>query len=335
MRNYKGLIETPSWVFSITFYFKIFFFAILIVLFLPWQQFTVGKGRITTLDPKDRLQEIHAPITGIIKKWSVIEGQLVSKGDTIVELMDNDPEILMRLEADRVASEEMLKSAELAYQTSKINQKRQENLFDKGLTSRKDYEAAQIRVSQLKIEVSKAQAQLLKSERELARQKTQLVVAPKDGYVVRILPGEGGQILKAGDVLVVFAPIAEQLAAEVWIDPNDIPLLRVGNTARIQFAGWPAVQTAGYPSLAINTFGGEIHLVDTASSKDGMFRVLLKPTEPWPSELYLKQGTLLSANIHFGTVLLIWEIWRLVNGVAPNRYPIQDELEKLFLMKTQ
>ena len=40
---------------------------------------------------------VQARTSGVLMKWHVREGQRVQKGDPIVDLADNDPEILQRM----------------------------------------------------------------------------------------------------------------------------------------------------------------------------------------------------------------------------------------------
>jgi multidrug resistance efflux pump len=68
---------------------------------LPWTQNINTAGKITSLRPEDRPQTIHSTISGRIEKWMVSEGQLIHKGDTIVQLSETkekyfDPEMLER-----------------------------------------------------------------------------------------------------------------------------------------------------------------------------------------------------------------------------------------------
>lgn len=59
-----------------------------IALFFPWTQNISGKGQVTTLKLDQRPQTIQSPIPGKIEKWFVQEGDLVKKGDTILEISE-------------------------------------------------------------------------------------------------------------------------------------------------------------------------------------------------------------------------------------------------------
>ncbi len=64
------------------------FLVFLAILFLPWSQNIQTKGKITTLNPNQRPQNIESTIAGRIEKWYVREGQFVAKGDTIAFLSE-------------------------------------------------------------------------------------------------------------------------------------------------------------------------------------------------------------------------------------------------------
>jgi multidrug efflux pump subunit AcrA (membrane-fusion protein) len=67
----------------------------------PWQQNIPGSGRVIAFNPEERLQQVESPIDGRIAQWHVVEGASVKRGDPIVDLTDNDPSILQRLNDER------------------------------------------------------------------------------------------------------------------------------------------------------------------------------------------------------------------------------------------
>lgn len=85
-------------------FFKILlglFIILLFMLFLPWTQNLQSEGFVTALRPDERPQTIQNTIPGKIEKWYVAEGDLVSKGDTILYLTEIkteyfDPELIER-----------------------------------------------------------------------------------------------------------------------------------------------------------------------------------------------------------------------------------------------
>jgi membrane fusion protein, adhesin transport system len=71
------------------------------LLFLPWQQTVQGKGRVIAFDPTHRQQIITARVSGQISSWKVVENQEVKRGDLLVEIEDNDPDLADRLKEQR------------------------------------------------------------------------------------------------------------------------------------------------------------------------------------------------------------------------------------------
>jgi multidrug efflux pump subunit AcrA (membrane-fusion protein) len=310
-------------------------FVFIVLMFCPWIAFTVGKGQITAINPNERVQTITAPLGGFIKTWHVKEGDRVKEGQLIADLVDNDPALLSRLETEKNAAETGLASAKLMMDTANIDRERQKSLFEQGLSSRKDYEKAKIEFSKLSVEHSKNLAILTKSQTQLSRQSTQRIVSPRNGTITRIIPGERGMLIKAGNPIAIFAPDVEIPAVELWIDGNDASMLKVGQSAELQFEGWPAIQIAGWPSIAIGTFKGKVHLVDQASSRGGKFRVLLVPSSKWPSQNILRLGVHAKGYIKLSSSFVLKEVWRQLNGFPPVLEPIQDELNKMLSSKDQ
>lgn len=297
--------------------------------FTPWITFTAGQGQVTAIDPNERVQTITASVDGFIGEWFVREGQSIRAGDIIVDLVDNDPRRLHRLREQRDAAKTALDSAELMMKTAQIDYHRQKTLFRQGLSSRKDFELAKIKVEQLNLDKAKNVAELTKTQTELSRQSSQRILAPRDGIVTRILPGERGQLIKSGSPIVVFTPVVTKPAVEIWIDGNDAAYLKKNLSAQVIFEGWPTMQIPGWPSLAINTFEGKVYLVDQASSLDGKFRVLLTPNSRWPSQKLLRLGMHAKSYIKIRDSFILREIWRIMNGFPPLQEPINDELNRI------
>ena len=70
------------------------FVFLLIVLLLPWTQNISSSGHVTTLYQDQRPQQINTVIPGKIIKWYIKEGDVVKKGDTLVQLADTKDDYL-------------------------------------------------------------------------------------------------------------------------------------------------------------------------------------------------------------------------------------------------
>lgn len=291
---------------------------LLLLAMTPWQQTSSGYGRVTAYDPNDRAQNITATVSGLVEEWLVQDGQMVKKGDPIVRIIDNDPNYLSRLESKRDAAMMKFEAAKVSSDTARLNFHRQEQLMNEGLSSRKEFEKSKITYKKLQADEANAAVELATAEVDLSRQQLQVVMAPRDGQILRILLGSGTTNVKVGDPLLQFVPSTSNNIVELFVVGNDLPLVYPGRKVRLQFEGWPSVQFSGFPSVAIGSFGGVVTVVDPSVSPEGVFRVLVKPdpedSVDWPDQTYLRQGARTIGLVILDQVSIGYELWRKVNG---------------------
>lgn len=299
-----------------------------LIAILPWVQTSEGIGTLTTLDPADRVQEISALVDGRIDKWFVKEGEVVNKDQPIVEIVDNDPQYVERLKADRDAALKKYEADKMAAETALLDFDRQKELFDQGLTSRVKFEKAKINYHKLIAKEAEAASKLAQSEVKFSRQQRQIVTAPSNGIIQQLLSGNSSSIIKKGTQLAIFVPESKSLAVEIYVDGNDIPLIHKGRKVQLEFEGFPAFQFSGWPGLSFGTFQGKVASVDSTVSKNGKFRVMVVPSDPekWPSDNILRRGAKVMGWIQMNTVSLAYEIWRQFNGFPPT--PDELAIEK-------
>ena len=173
---------------------------------VPWQQAVPASGQVVAFDPVQRRQFVEAPIDGRIVRWAIVEGSRVRKGDVLLEISDNDPALVDRMETEReategvrqaalrkaeslrlmverlgltrdravaaaesrvmvaedraVAASRALEASEAAERTAKLNLERQLLLNQRGLSSRRNFELAQLQSDQTAAAVNKARADL-------------------------------------------------------------------------------------------------------------------------------------------------------------------------------
>jgi multidrug resistance efflux pump len=183
-----------------------------------------------------------------------------------------------------------------------------------------DVAKAESEVAKAQSEVEKTEQSLTKLKTAVSRQQRQVITAPRDGRILKLLVNEGGEMVKEGDPLCIIVPDTADRAVEVWLDGNDAPLVEAGRHVRLQFEGWPAVQFAGWPSVAVGTFGDEVISVDSTDNGKGQFRLLVGPTSdsaPWPSDRFLRQGVRANGWVLLDEVGLGYEMWRRLNGFPP------------------
>lgn len=308
---------------------------VLFLIFVPWVQTTEGAGVVTSLNPNDRLQEIHALVPGRIAEWYVRDASRVKKGDPIVRIVDNDPMFLERLQAERGQMQSKLTAASSAAKTAEIDFNRTRKLFDDGLASRREFELASIKLQTLRSKEAEAAAALNRIDVRLSRQSIQIVRAPRDGMILRIYAGDAATIVDAGDLIANFIPDNATRAVELFIDGRDIGLVTEDAPVRLQFEGWPAIQFSGWPSIAIGLFHGRVVAVDPSADSSGRFRVLVKEDETspigWPDEAFIRFGALARGWVLLNTVPVGYELWRQLNNFPPEI--TEDRSQKLKLMK--
>jgi len=292
------------------------------LVFVPWIQTTSGFGSVTALNPNDRLQEIDAVVSGRIREFFVQDGSRVSAGDPILRLDDIDDQLIERLDAEEEQINAKLTAAEIAVETAKLDLDRMEDLFEAGLAARREFEQARIRVEELNTRVAEARAELARFRVTKSRQAEQVVVAPRDGIILRVFAGDIATLVSAGDVVATFVPDNAKRAVELFIDGRDVALVRPGAKVRLAFEGWPVVQFSGWPSKAIGTFGGVVLAVDpSADPATGRFRILVEEDpedeNAWPDSRFVRFGSNARGWVLLEEVPVGFEIWRRLNNFPP------------------
>jgi hypothetical protein len=116
-------------------------------------------------------------------------------------------------------------------------------------------------------------------------------------------------------------PTNYDLGVEIYIEPIDLPLVKIGEKVRLQFDGWPAIVFSGWPNASHGTYGGEIYAIDQHISANGKYRILVQqdPNDhQWPDALRYGSGT--SSMILLTDVPIWYELWRKINGFPPDYY---------------
>lgn len=370
---------------------------LVVALAVPWQQSALGTGRVIAYAPQERQQVVDAPIPGRVVEWFVREGQRVAEGAPLVEIRDNDPDLVRRLQEQQITLNEEVRSvneqiasygrkleatwasrelqiAELdakiqetlqkrvgtasELEAARLNLNRVRTLNSEGLSSTREFEVATMKEEKARatldaldrqvsaqrranekaaaevdgkiasveaeLEVARSKAaelrrKLLDLEVKQARQAAQVVRAPREGLVLMLHGAVGGGQVKSGDPVVTLVPDTASRAVEIYVDGNDMPLVRPGGAARIVFEGWPALQVVGLPGTNRGTFDAEVAFVDAAGDDKGRFRVVLVPTPGaiWPDAERLRQGVRAKGFLLLGSVSVAYELWRQVNGFPP------------------
>jgi len=146
-------------------------------MFLPWTQNIQADGTVTTLQPDQRPQVIPSAIAGKIEKWYVREGELVEKGDTIVQISEVkaeyiDPELVNRARSRAEAKESAVVSysGKVSALENQIAAMRLE-LTNKREQLRNKIEQEKLQIEAYKIDVVAAQTDADIAKNQLVRQE--------------------------------------------------------------------------------------------------------------------------------------------------------------------
>jgi len=195
---------------------------------------TVSITATGKIDPLESV-EVKSKASGEIVQLPIEEGDVVKKGDLIARLdrrtAQND--------FDQATADQAVARVTLEQRQKEL--KRQQDLFDRGLTAESVLDDARLAYEQ-------ANAQLVRTRALLATSRERLedteIRAPMDG-VVLTLPVEVGQIISSGTTTVtggtLLCTIANmnQVHVVADVDETDIGKVEAGMTASISADAYP------------------------------------------------------------------------------------------------
>jgi membrane fusion protein, adhesin transport system len=153
------------------------------------------------------------------------------------------------------------------------------------------------------------------------RQGYYYLTAPQRGMITRTYVAGLGENIKEGEALAQLMPLDYQMAAEIFVRPVDLPLIKNGQKVRLEFDGWPAIVFSGWPNTSFGTFAAKVVAVDNVADTRG-YRVLVVPDASdgrfWPEQLRFGSGV--SGIMLLNDVPVWYELWRQINGFPPEYY---------------
>lgn len=200
------------------------------------------------IQPKRKV-DISADVSGRVVLLSVVEGQMVQRGDLLLRIDPTAFEAAVRRSEAMVAqarAQEAQARANLLQATSAAQRAEQLAAGDR-LISDQDLEQArtQQRVSEAQFEAARygvSQATASLNEAQEALRKT-TIVAPMTGRVTRLNIEEGetavvGTMNNPGSLLLTVADLGEMEAA-VKVDETDVPHISHGDSASVKIDAFP------------------------------------------------------------------------------------------------
>jgi HlyD family secretion protein len=186
--------------------------------------------------------KISPDVSGEIVELTVKEGDNVEKGQLILRIKpdiyisqkDRSLAAISSARARLAQSEAQFTQAELAYKRSK-------QLYDEQTVSKSEFEQAQATYTVAKSEVDAAKFSVVSAEASVKEANENLIktsiYAPMSGTVSMLLVELGERVagtnLMAGTELLRVADLS-RMEAQVQVNENDIPRVKLGDTALIE-----------------------------------------------------------------------------------------------------
>ena len=150
-------------------WFLFTFLAFVFIMFLPWTQNIKTQGNVNTLFQEQRPQKLNSPIPGRIIKWYVKNGDVVKKGDTILQISEIKDDYLDPFLVERTQEQVQAKKGVREYYNAKISTT--ENQIA-AITAAKD-----LKLNQIKIKIAQLQNKLKAEQAELTAVNNELKIA--------------------------------------------------------------------------------------------------------------------------------------------------------------
>lgn len=233
--------------------------------------------------------------------------------------LENSRLKLQEAQAKKIAQENKLLAARNEIINAEIEVNRIEAEYGEKISKiQSDRSSAESSLYQTQADISKLETSFSNYE---TRKGLYFIKAPQSGYINKAIKAGIGESFKEGEALLRIMPSDYDLAVETYVDPIDMPLLHVGERARVEFDGWPAIVFSGWPNSSSGTYGAKIVAIENFISANGKYRVLLAPDEAedeWPREIKIGSGASTLALLE--DVPIWYELWRQLNGFPPNYY---------------
>jgi HlyD family secretion protein len=186
--------------------------------------------------------KISPDVSGEIVELTVKEGYNVEKGQLLLRIKpDNYISQRDRSLAEISAAQARRSQSEAQFTQAELSFKRNKQLFDQQTISKSDYEQAEATYNVAKAELDAAKFAITSAEASLKDANENLtktsIYAPMTGTVSMLLVELGERVagtnLMAGTELMRVADLS-RMEAQVQVNENDIPRVKLGDTALIE-----------------------------------------------------------------------------------------------------
>jgi HlyD family secretion protein len=191
--------------------------------------------------------KINAEVSGEIIELPVKEGQLVRKGQLLVRIKPD------AYKAQLEQAEATLRMAEANLAKAEADYKRVEGLYAKQLASDADMDAAKAGLASAKASNNQATSNVTQSRDTFSKTT---IYAPMDGIISQMISELGervsGSTFTLGTQIMTVADLS-RMEARVDVGENDVVMVSLGDTARVQVDAFPGQKFVGTVSRIANT----------------------------------------------------------------------------------
>ncbi len=206
-------------------------------------QIVTATGKI---QPETQVK-INAEVSGEITELPVREGQRVKRGQLLVRIKPD----AYQAQYERALASLSMNEASLQKAEAEFN--RASELFAKKLVSQAEMDIARATYQSSKAAYSQSQASVKEARETLAKST---ILAPMDGVISQLNSELGervsGSTFTQGTEIMTVADLS-RMEARVDVGENDVVLVTVGDTARIEVDAYPEQKFVGTVTQIANT----------------------------------------------------------------------------------
>ena len=231
---------------------------------------------------------ISSQVMGRTTRLEVIEGQVVNRGDLLIEI---DPRRLTsqvdQMQANLQSASTQVRLAEESLVFARQQLDRREGLYQQELISYELYEQAlqetqraERTLETRRIDVTRLEAALAQAEIDLSQV---IISSPIDGIITRLNIEEGENVMTGtmnnpGTVIMTIADLSI-LEAEIEVDETDIVSVEMGQEATVTIDAFPDVE---FPAVVTEVGKSPINAQAAASGQAINFKVVVRLTDTVP-----------------------------------------------------
>lgn len=285
-----------------------------------------NKRKIAELKVQsDSIEFVQAKVNYDVGKYQLERAeQLLKEGLISLTVLEGRRLKFQEVQAKLLSSENSYLSSQNEFITATIDLDAIDNDFkDKLAKAESDKFTAMSSQFDAEATVTKLENQYSNYEQRI---KYRYIMAPQNGYIAKAIQVGLGETIKEGAEIVNIVPSEADLAVEMFVQPVDLPLVKLGNKVRFIFDGWPAIVFSGWPQISNGTFGGVVVAIDQFAGPTNQYRVLViedPEEEAWPDLLRIGSGA--DGIALFNDVPVWYEIWRQLNGFPADYYSQEEK----------